>query len=374
MIEKNKLDGSSIIKGNEIDLIALARTIWEERKIIYNSIGVVLVLGIMVAFLSPVKYTVTATILPSVQKKSSSVGNLSALAGMAGINLGSMMGESNGIAAEIYPRIVNSYPFLNEFIHEKFNFKDYRDALSIYEYVLKDTVGSFGQQLLKYTIHLPWTIKNKVFSSRIEGDGMQNYGVLSLTEDEVKAYQFIEDLFMVSVDDQTGLVSLTVVSDEPILTAQYVQKGIELLQRYIIDYKTKQARENLNFIQARYDEKRVEYQRLQKVVFNYRDSHRNVIAERLDVEYQRINDEYELISSIFNELARQLEQSKIAVEEQKPAFTVIEPAKIPIKRSSPKRISIIVVSLFIGLFGGISLILIKLLIANLKKGWGNSIC
>ena len=73
-----------IIKDDEIDLLALVKTIWAGRKTIYYAVGAAILIGLVVAFASPAKYTAKATLLPSDEKKTGGMGNLSALAGMAG--------------------------------------------------------------------------------------------------------------------------------------------------------------------------------------------------------------------------------------------------------------------------------------------------
>ncbi len=356
-----------IIKDDEIDLIALIKTIWNGRKIIYYSVGICVFIGLLIAFLSPAKYTATATLLPSSESKSRSMGGLGALAGMAGINLGSMMGQSEGIPAEIYPQVVNSYPFMNEFIHEKFNFEEYGQPISIYNYVVADSVPSLVAQIAKYTIKLPWTLKNAIFSDvNALSAKVQDPGVLSLSEEELMALGSMFEVIQINVDDKTGLVNVSVEVEEPVLAAQYVQKAIELLQEYIIEYKTKQARENLNFVQERYNEKKKEYEQAQLAFFDYKDSHRNIISERMDPELQQLSDAYDMASTVYKGLAQQLEQAKIAVKEETPVFTVLEPAKVPIEKSSPRIKLMLIVFVFFGGFIGVVIVIGKLVLSKIK--------
>ncbi|MCW3786769.1 Wzz/FepE/Etk N-terminal domain-containing protein [Plebeiibacterium sediminum] len=367
MESNNQINKNQIIKDDEIDLIALIKTIWDGRKTIYYSIGICVLIGLLIAYLSPDKYTASATLLPSSEKAGGNMGNLSSLASMAGINLGSMMGQSEGIPPEIYPQIVNSYPFLNEFIREKFHFEEYNNPISIYDYVAADTIPSFGSQLVKYTIRLPWTIKDAIFSGENEfSTKVQDIGVLSLSEEELMALASMFEVLQINVDDKSGLVNVSVELEEPILAAQYVQKAVELLQEYIIEYKTKQARENLDFVQERYNEKKLEYEETQLAYFNYKDTHRNIISERMDPELQRLSDAYDMASTIYKGLAQQLEQSKIAVKEQTPVFFVLEPVKVPIKPSSPQKKIILVLSIFLGGVLGVGLLFVKLVWSQIK--------
>ncbi len=366
-----KEGASSIIKDDEIDLIALIKTIWNGRKTIYYSVGIAVIIGLIIAFTSTVKYTASATLLPSAEKKGGNLGNLSALAGMAGINLGSMMGDASGIPAEIYPQVVNSYPFLNELVHQKFNFEEFEQPISIYDYVVADTIESVGTKIVKYTIKLPWTLKDALLSDNedVEIEDLPDYGVLNLSEEELNAIGSVQDLIQIEVDKKTGLVSVSVEAKEPIVTAQYVQKAVDLLQEYVIAYKTKQVRENLEFVQQRYEEKKREYEATQKAFFEYKDRHRNMISERIDPEYQRMSDAYDMASTVYKGLAQQLEQAKITVKEETPVFTVLEPAKVPFEKSAPKKKIILVVSVFLGGFLGLGVIFGRLIWAKMRDGW-----
>lgn len=362
---------SPIIKNDDIDLVALVKTIWDGRKTIFYAVGVCLLIGLVFAFASPAKYTASATLLPSAEKKASSLGGLGALAGMAGINIGSMMGESSGIPAEIYPQVVNSYPFLNEFIHQKFNFEKYPQPISIYDYVVADTIASIGSSIKKYTIGLPWTLKNAIFASvKVDKDTVSmDYGVLNLSEEELQVLGAVKNIFKIDVEKKTDLINISVEVKEPVLAAQYVQKVVVLLQQYIIEYKTQQARENLDFVQQRFNEKKTEYEEAQTALFNYKDNHRNIVSERVNLEYQSLNDTYDIASTVYKGLAQQLEQAKIAVKEETPVFTVLEPAKVPDEKSAPKKKIILVLSVFLGGLIGIGWIFGKMLWKSIRENF-----
>lgn len=358
MMEKKRSEYPKLIKNDEIDLVAVIKLIKKEQKTIYYSIGLFVCIGLLIAFISPVKYSVTATLLPSSEKSKGTMGGLSALAGMAGVNLGSMVGESTTIPAEIYPQVVNSYPFLNELIHQEFNFNEFKQPISVYNYLLNDTIESIWTKIANYTFRLPWTIKDAILSrGEIKKNVNKELGLIILTEKEEKVYNEVKELITVEVDDETGIVSLTCQAEEPILTAQYVHKSLELLQKYVIDYKTKQAREKLKFIHQSYIEKKLGYEKLQKEFFEYKDRHRNIISERTNPEFQRLSDEYDLVSTVYEELAKQLEQAKIAVKEETPAFTIIQPVRVPIEKSSPKRGLIMMSCIVIGGILGLLIIL-----------------
>ncbi|MCU4177476.1 Wzz/FepE/Etk N-terminal domain-containing protein [Carboxylicivirga sp. N1Y90] len=355
-----------IINDDEIDLIALIKTIWEGRKTIYYSVALFIVIGLAVAFLSPIRYKASCTLLPSDEKNGGSLGSLGGLASMAGINLGSMMGGTSSIPAEVYPQVVNSYPFKKEMVHQKFNFEEYPEPISLYNYVVADTIESIGVKLLKYTIKLPWTIKEALSSEDYENKRV-DYGVLQLSEEEDNAMEAVKELIVIGVDKKTGLISVSAEAGEPVLVAQFVQKATDLLQDYVIKYKTKQSREHLDFVQDQFDQKKKEYEFAQNAFFSYKDQHRNMVSERVNLEFQQLSDVYDMSSTVFKGIAQQLEQAKIAVNEQTPVFTILEPAIVPIEKSSITKKMILLISIFIGAIGGVGLIFMKSFWKKIKE-------
>jgi len=358
-----------IIKDDEIDLIALAHTIWDNRKTIWYSIVVAVIIGLMIAIFSPVKYTASATILPQAEGKT----GLGGLASMVGINLGSMMGSASGIQPDLYPKVINSYPFLNELVHQPFDFEEEDAPKSIYEQRLQDSIPGFGVTVMKYTLRLPWTIKNalmgedKKISAGVAGQSAID--VTRLSEEETEILKSMTEVVTVSVDDETGLVTISTELDEPLLTAQVTQKTVELLQKYIIEYKTRQATQNLEFIEARLKEKKAEFETAREAFFEYRDRNRNIIEERTNIRYQELSDSYNLASQVYQSLAEQKEQAEIAVKKDTPAFSIIEPVKVPIEKSAPKRSLILVVSVFLGGFIGIGLVFGGMVWGKMKEAW-----
>ena len=72
--------------GDEIDIKELIAKVWHRRKFIMLCMGVFVLLGIFVAFTSPVSYTASSTLVPQTGSKGG--GNLGGLASMMGVNVG----------------------------------------------------------------------------------------------------------------------------------------------------------------------------------------------------------------------------------------------------------------------------------------------
>jgi uncharacterized protein involved in exopolysaccharide biosynthesis len=67
------------------------------------------------------------------------------------------------------------------------------------------------------------------------------------------------------------------------------------------------------------------------------------------IEEQRLQADYLLTQSVYNELSKQLEQAKIKVQEETPVFKTLEPAVVPIQKSGPKRAIIMAICAVAGI-------------------------
>ena len=104
---------SSFQKEQEIDLLELAGKVWAGRRLVLKWCGIAVVVALVVAFSIPKEYTATVMLAPEVENGSRSMGSLSALAGMAGINMGSGEG-GDALSPDLYPDIVSSINFTTE--------------------------------------------------------------------------------------------------------------------------------------------------------------------------------------------------------------------------------------------------------------------
>jgi LPS O-antigen subunit length determinant protein (WzzB/FepE family) len=366
------IESIKIIKDDEFDLVALLKVIWLARKKIFVSVVFCVVIGLFYAFLSPVTYRSNAVILPQSEGKSN-LGQLGSLASLAGVNLSNVMNDNEGIQPEVYPSIVRSFPFLNELIHTPLNYEGEKMPISFYKKEM-DGTSKLGSAILKYTIYLPWTFKNVIMGNKIVEPVLSsdNSELVALNIYEQRIFNKLSGRVSVSEDKKTGLVSIVAEMDEPLVAAQIAQKTLELLQIYVIKYKTSLVQENLMFIEARFNERKEEFEKAQIELFQFRDSYRNLVAERIDTRYQELQDNYNISMSVYQGLSQQLEQARIAVKKETPVFSIIEPVKVPILKHKPKRTSILIISGFIGVFVGLSWLFGILAWVRFKNAWNGN--
>ena len=349
----------------EIDLVEVIRKLWNNRKLILKITIVFMVLGVLVALFSPKEYTAGCTMVPQSGDKKMG-GNLSGLASMVGINLG---GASSGeiLAPTIYPKIVSSIPFRKDLIETPLKFEDYEEPITLLDYYTKDEYQKFslGGTIMKYTVGLPGVIISAIrgedTTTISTGEGSL---IQSLSQDEKKMSEKLNNMISLNVNDKEGYVQLTASLPEPLAVAQLAQQDQVLLQQYITRFKIEKVQSNLDFVRNQYEKSKLRYEEKQEELAKFRDANKNFSSAVAKTKEEVLTNEYNLAYSVYSELAKQLEQAEIAVNETTPILTVVEPVVVPTERSKPKRGLICVLFTFLGVFAGVGTVLAIPFVAN----------
>ena len=336
---------------NEIDLFSIAKTIWRGRKTIFWWLAGSIVLGLFIAFSSPRVYTARTVMVPQMQSKSSGLGSmtgLSGLAAMAGINLSNLNTGTEDISPLVYPEIVKSYSFQKEILHTPLTWSAVDKPVSLADYTQQYHKSGFLGRIIKGIVKLPGTIKSWIVKDQpplIPGPGDS---LTRITENEQELWNEMTKTLTLSVDKKNGYVTLTAMGPEPLATAQIADKAKNLLQSRITEFRIEKAQQNLVFIQGRFDEKKKEFEAAQDRLARFQDGNQSMTSKRAQTEEDRLQSEYQLTFQVYSELAKQLESAKIAVKEDTPIFSTIESVIVPIKPSKPRKLVIMMVCLLLG--------------------------
>ena len=169
---------------DEIDLIALAKTLWNGRRTVIKFTLVFIAIGLFVAIFTPKEYTASTMLLPQTNKSSKLGGSLGGLAAMAGIDLGSSGGDG-GISPLLYPEILNSIPFQLELLQTPLNFKGQNAPVTYAKYYTDIASPGLLGYIKKFTIGLPGTILSAIKGKPTDnGELTTDNGILSITPEE----------------------------------------------------------------------------------------------------------------------------------------------------------------------------------------------
>lgn len=353
---------------DEIDLIALAKTIWDNRKFIIRTVVVFALLGVAIALLTPKEYTASSTMVPQLSDGSSKLGGLSSLAAMAGFNL-NMDNSTQDLSPMVYPQIVQSVPFQLELMNTPFTFSEVDHPVTLFDYYLNFYNPGFFSLVGKYTIGLPGTIIKAIKGTNEDTDFLVKSNTpIRLSQDQDNVRKILAENLSLETDEKNGVLVLRSVFHEAKLAAEVGDKAQALLQQYITEFKIKKASAKLEFIQERYQEKKFEFEKAQSALAEFRDRNKNVTSALARTQEERLQSDYQLAFNVYSELAKQLEQAQIQVKEDTPVFSVIKPMVVPIEDNN-SGFTTLAIWTFLGVVIAIGWIFGKQFLRTVKERW-----
>ncbi len=329
----------------ELDLLAILNKLLMQRSFVIKLTTVFMVVGLVISLLLPAKFSAGSTFVPMLSSDSKSSG-LSGLASLAGIDIGGAM-AGNDIAPNLYPEIIASIPFKRELSLVKVSSQG--RILTFREYTITKKIGVVSV-LKKYTLGLPGLILSSLFPKApvAFSDTKLKEKLLLVTEEDYLFYNSMDQLISINVDLKEGFIELNVELDDPVIAAIIAQNAQEILQKKVIEFKVKHAKEVLQYNKEQYRIKKAALYAAQDRLNGFKDNAIFFNPTALQTQTSRLESEYTTANMVFLEVAKQLEQSKLQVSKDTPIFSVLKPVVVPNEKSGPKRLMIIVIWSFIG--------------------------
>lgn len=349
----------------EIDLMEYARKLWAARKLLIKVAGIAAIVGIVIAFSIPKKYTAEVTLSPESGKGGGS--SLSGMAAMLGIGSVNMGGDANALNISMTSDIVATTPFI----------------LELFDTQVKTLDGEVDTTLVAYleTESAPWwsmlmSLPGKaiggmmsLFASDEEEAGKKAINPFQLTPKQMGQVSAIKKIIMAESDKKTGMTKVSVTLQDPLVAATMVDTVLNKLQKYITKYKTSKAQEDCDYWEQLYKQRQQEYYQAQENYARYSDANQGVILQSVRIEQERLQNEQSLAFQVFSQVATQLQMSRAKLQEEKPAFAILEPASVPIYPSGTSRKVILIGIVFLAVAGAAAWILFgQDLWKSLKEG------
>ena len=350
-------------KEQEIDLLELVGKLWRKKKQICKAAGYGALIGLVVAFSIPKEYTVTVTLSPESGKTGSS--SLMGMASMLGLGNVSVP-DADALNVSLFPEIMASTPFALELYSMQVKPEKSDSTVALHLFVEEQRKPWWS-----YVAGLPGAAIGGVMSlfGGEEAEERSLPDPFHLTRKEEKSLIAIKEAMTAEADKTTGITTVSVTLQDPVVTAVVADSVVNKLQQYIADYRTRKATEDFDYQKKLYDKAKDEYYRLQQEYARYVDKNQQVILQSAKIEQERLKEQYNLAYQLFQQAATQLEVLRAKIQEDKPVFAVVEPASVPLKPSAPRKVIILIGFVFLAVAGSGAWILFgKELWEDVKKG------
>lgn len=346
---ENQVNPTPANQESSIDYKALLLRFWAKRRYIFYVCCAFTALGLLAAIFQKPVYTSSCTFVPLSSSSKASAGSLSSLAAMAGISLGDMS-SGEALSPLIYPQILGSVEFNKELMRVPLHFEDYDEPASLYDIATDPKFRRFSLRAVfgtikKYTIGLPFVILNAIRGEKPEivvPEGQGKKKISAYTKDEYEIYKRLSKMLSMTVEKKDGYLTLSARSSEALAAAELCQGAMNLMQKYISDFKQDQAEDNLAYLQARSEETRADYLAKQMELAQYVDSNRGLPTATSQTRREQLTSEYELAFALYTEVSKQLLQAELKVKKDTPVLSEVKPVDVPMQKSNSRMRTLII--------------------------------
>lgn len=349
MTDMEKENGSH---GNFADFIAIVKLLWNNRKRIILNCFYGGVLSIIVAFSIPKEFTSKAIIAPELSSIGGISGGLGALASMAGINMDT---EEEAIYPQLYPQIVSTTPFLCDLAGIKVEGKFRKDSIStsLYNYLSIYQKEPWWSKILSAPIKLIKREKKEVMPEGLVLNPKQ------LSRQQQKLLKELDERVVVELDKLTSAIYVNVTMQDAGIAATVADAVTDNLQKYVTDYRTAKARKDVENTLRMFDEARENYYAAQHAYAEYCDQNMGVTKLQFLMEQDRLANEKDVAFDLYNQLAQQLDMCRTKLLEKTPVVVLLQPSTVPYKATTPKKMVIGILFVFLAFFGTAAWLLMK---------------
>lgn len=286
---------------DDLNLISMVKALWERKLFIFIFTSVFIIIGIIyVFFIATPLYRATTTLYPTNQEKSTS-SQLQVLATQFGF--GGISSSDNYNITDV----VKSRMIIKKIIDKKWK-----------------TSKNNNKEVYLYDF---WDIKGANAWIRKE-----------------KTIERIKELISVEKDKETGLISISILTEEPQLSADIVNYIVVEATNYIIEAQQKSGAEKRIFIEQRLVETKNELNNAEEALKEFREKNRAIFeTPELQLEYERLLRNIDIKLEIYLTLQKQKELALIEEKKDTPIINVLDIGEMPLKKAKPHRAVLLII-------------------------------
>ena len=341
---------------SSIDFAKIFKDILKHKMLYAKVLPIAFVIAAIYALAQPNYYDCTVKLSPEMSGSKSTSG-LAALASSFGVNLGSGSGVgTEALFPTLYPDLMNSVDFKTSLFHVPVTIEGDKEkgekdrTMSYYDYLSKEQKAPWWSQGIKAFFSL--------FSSK-EEDEVSKVNKFRLTKDQTEIVKAIDKKVVCDVDKKTMVITINVTDQDPVIAATMADTVKTRLQNFITDYRTSKSRVDLEYNKKIYAETKARYEKARQLYAEFMDHNRDIILQTVRQKQTDLENEMQLQYNAYQQVAAQLLAAEAKVQEETPAFTTLQSATVPVKKSGPKRAQMCLIFVFLAFLGTTAWILYK---------------
>lgn len=337
---------------SSIDFGKIFRDLLKHKRLYFIVLPCAFVLAAIYTLSLPNYYNCKVQLSPELSRSRSS-SSLASLASSFGISLGtsgSAMGNE-ALFPTLYPDLMNSVDFKTSLFPVKVRRDKDGQEFTYYDYLCKEQKAPWWTTAKAAVFGLFASKKPEVKEKKVDP--------FRLTRKQTAIVKAINSRVVCDVDKKTMVITISVTDQDPLICATMADSVKQRLQRFITDYRTSKARVDVKHYQKLYKEAKARYDRSRHLYADFADANQDLILQSVRQRQTELENEMQLQYNIYQQVAAQLQQAEMKVQEETPAFTTLQSATVPIRKAGPKRARMCLIFLFLAFLGTTAYVLYK---------------
>ena len=287
-------------------------------------------------------YTCEVLLSPELNTSINRSGSYLTLLSQMGMNMRNSAMVTDALFPTIYPELMNSTDFKATLFNVPVHKKDSTRILSYYDYLAHEQKPSWWGAI----ISAPFRALGELIGTK---DTIDQHKVdpFMLTKEQSQIVKAINQKVVCDVDNKSMVISIQVTDQDPLICATIADTVQQRLQNFITDYRTKKAKVDLEYCQKLFKESKARYDKARQLYASFSDANQDMILQSYKTKLIDLENEMQLQFNNYNAMARQLQMAEAKVQEDTPAFTLLQSATVPVKKSGPARSKMVLVFLFL---------------------------
>lgn len=336
------------VKASPIDFGKIYKDLLKHKKLYYKILPTAFIVAAIFALGLPNYYTCTVKLSPELSSTRSTSG-LASLASSFGINLSSAAGGigSEALFPTLYPELMNSTDFKTSLFEvpvtiEGNKKKGEKDrTMSYYDYLDEGQKKSWWASGIKAVF--------KAIASMFGEDDPKDKSIdpFRLTKKQAAIVKELNKKVVCNVDKKTMVITINVTDQNAVICATMADTVKNRLQNFITDYRTSKARVDLEYNQKIYKEAKFRYDKARRMYADFVDHNQDILLESVRQRQTELENEMQLQYNAYQQVSAQLLAAEAKVQQETPAFTTLQSATVPVKKTGPKRAQMCLIFVFL---------------------------
>lgn len=328
-------------KENILDLTKIVPLLLKKWKLYAVCMVGAIIFSLIFVFTIPRYYACQIMLAPE-----ASGGGMNSL--LSSFGFGEAQSTNDAISPNLYPDLMQSKDFIVSLFPVEVTTLDGTIDTNYYEYLRKHSKSSWYASLFD---KLKKKMKPKKAETNTSGASGKTYSPsFLLTEDQHNIARAIGGKIKYDYDKKTGVVSVTVTDFDPLVCALIADTISSRLQDFILNYRTKKARNDLEYTQRIYDQTKAEYEESNENYVAAVDANWDIVNETAKARLEALSNDKTLKYQTFSAAAQKLQAAKAKLQEATPVTTILQGASVPQKPAGPKRLLITLALMFLACF------------------------